>query len=117
MFPHTITIFGKQNLDKTYPRYVIKGVLWYGSETMIIAGKGIQNNDSINILIPKNALIENNLPSDFEITKEFRIVKGEVDNIENSITELNKYKDCIRVSSINDYDFNSNLDCILVSGS
>lgn len=111
MFPHEITIFGKQTQDKTYPRTPIKGVLWYGSETMVIAGKGLQNNDSINIVIPKE-----NIPNNFKIEKGFRIVKGNIPDIESSITELNQYTDCIIVSSINDYDFGSNLDCILIGG-
>lgn len=116
MFPHTITIFGKQNLDKTYPRYVIQGVLWYGSETIIISGKTIQNSDSINILIPKKVIIESNLPKDFKIEKGNRIIKGKVENIESSITELNKYDNSIIVSSVDVKDFGSELDFILVGG-
>ena len=111
MFPHEITVFGKQNSDKTYPRTPITGVLWYGSETVVISGKGIQNNDSINILIPKC-----NIPDNFKFEKGFRVVKGDVPDIESSITELNQYNDCIVVSSINDYDFGSGLDCILIGG-
>ena len=116
MFPHTITIFGKQKANKKYPRTIIKGVLWYGSETMIIAGKGLQNNNSINVLIPRKAFEENGVPSDFKIEKGFRIVKGVIPNIQNSITELNKYDECIVVNSVNDYDFNSGLDSILIGG-
>lgn len=116
MFPHTITIFGKQNADKTYPRTVIKGVLWYGSETFIISGKSIQNSDSINVIIPKVALKENNIPIDFKIEKGNRIVKGEVPNIQNSITELNSYENIIIVSSIDDNDFGSEIDSIVIGG-
>ena len=92
MFPHTITIF--QKTDNSYKKTVINGVIWYGSDGLVLSGKGIQ--DSIN--------------------KDDSIVKGEANDIEKSITELNKYKDVITVMSVNNYDFGSGLDCILIGG-
>lgn len=116
MFPHTITIFGKQNADKSYSSYVIQGVLWYGPEMIVISGKTIQNSDSINVLIPKKAIIKNNLPSDFKIEKGNRIVKGDIKENITSLVELNKHDNGIIVSSVDIKDFGSELDCIIVGG-
>lgn len=114
MFPHTITIF--QRKDNSYKRTIINGVIWYGSNGLVLSGKGIQDSNSINVLIPRESLANNGLSTDFNINKDDLIVKGEVDNIEKSSVELNKYKDVITVMNVNDYGFGSGLDCILIGG-
>lgn len=109
-FPHTITIFRKKD-DSAYIKKEISGVMWYGSQGLSLNGKGIVESNSINIIIPKE-----NVPLDFKIEKGCRIVKGLADDIVESITELNHYDDVITVKSVTSYDFNSQLDGILIVG-
>lgn len=110
-FPHTITVFEKQNKDGTYPRKEIEGVYWYGTEGFTIAGKGIVPSNSINIIIPKEKL-----PEDFNIRKGCRIVKGLASDIKKTINELNDYDEVMTVTSTNLYDVGSSLDCLLIGG-
>ena len=110
-FPHTITIFGEQNSDGTYPRKEIEGVFWYGNYSISLSGKGVVSSDSINIIIPKDKI-----PTDFKIQNENKVVKGIAKDIEKSITELNDYNEVITIESINNYDVGSNLDCLLIGG-
>ncbi len=109
-YPHTITIFGEQNKDGTYPKKTIEGVFWYGTENINISGKGIVTNDSINIIIPREKI-----PTDFKIKRKNRIVKG-IAEIKESITELENYDEVITVTSVNNYDCGSELDCLLIGG-
>ncbi len=109
-FPHTITVFRKKD-DGTYIKKDISGVMWYGSQGLALNGNGIIESNSINIIIPKE-----NVPSDFKIDKGCRIVKGLVNDIKETITELNNYDNVITVKSVTIYDFNSQLDGILIVG-
>ncbi len=111
-FPHTITIFGKQNKDGTYPKKTIEGVFWYGTDGISVSGKGVVTNDSINIIIPKDKI-----PNDFKIEKKNRVVKGVAEDIRETITELNSYDEVITITTINNYSCGSDLDSMLIGGS
>lgn len=110
-FPHTITIFSEQNLDGTYTKKEIDGVYWYGTEMFNLSGKGIISSNDINIIIPKEKI-----PTDFKIKKKQRVVKGIAQDIKKTINELNGYDEVITITSINNYDVGSELDCILIGG-
>lgn len=107
MFTHTITVFHYEN--ETYRRSTIGGVFWYGNDGIKLSGKGIEETNSINIVVPKSAL------KNVEIKEKDYVVKGFADDI-TSVKDLNKYKDVITVFSVNDYDCGSELDCLLVGG-
>ena len=108
-FPHKISIF--KNINGTYVKKDILGVMWYGSQGLSLNGNGIIESNSINVIIPKE-----NIPSDFKIDKGCRIVKGLANDIKESITELNNYDDVITVKSVTIYDVGSRLDGILIVG-
>lgn len=107
MFPHIITIFHYEN--ETYHKDTVDGVFWYGNNGIKLSGKGIEETNAINIIIPKDTL------KGTEINEKDYIVKGVANEIV-SFKDLKQYKDVITVFSVNDYDCNSDLDCLLVSG-
>lgn len=107
MFPHMITVFHYEN--ESYQKGTIDGVFLYGNDGIKISGKGIEETNSINIIIPKKSL------NSVQIKEKDYIVKGLADDI-TSVKDLNKYENIITVFSVNDYDCGSDLDCLLVSG-
>lgn len=127
--PHTITIYNKIVIDREdkYYRTTLNNVLWYGSDTINISGKGITNSDDINIFIPVESLENYKKPNEYiNLTDEERndfftlkkgdiVVKGESFDI-TSITDLKNYNDVITINKINDYLLGTNIDSILVSG-
>lgn len=107
MFPHTITIFNKDEND-VYSKSQIKGVYWYGSLKRHLSGKGVEDFNEVNIVIP---LI------DFkDIVKGSIIVKGEYNEDISSIADLEEVNDCITVADISTNDVGSNLDNVVVRG-
>lgn len=115
MFPHTITIFRHvQTLETdTYNRYVLKGVYWYGNESITVMGNGIVKEKNINIVIPKELV--NSYKNEWDVKEKDYIVLGEVDPI-NSMKELNDYDDVITVTSVNKNICDSDLNNIIIVG-
>ena len=107
MFPHTITVFTKdENTDK-YTRIQIEGVYWYGSDNRTLSGKGVDDGSSVTIVMP---LIK------FEgIEKGSLIIKGVYSDEINSKSELNSVE-YITVESISIKDVGSNIDHVTIKG-
>ena len=115
MFPHTITIFRHiQTLESdTYTRHVLKGVYWYGNDSITINGNGVTKQSNINIVIPK--ILTDTFKIEWDVKEKDYIVLGEVDEIE-SMKDLNKYDDVITVTNINKNICDSDLDNIVIVG-
>lgn len=128
-YPHTITIYNKitNNKEDKYYKFILNGVLWYGSDNFQINGKGLENSNEISILIPVESLNQYKTPKEyktlseslkkdyFTLNKGDLVVKGESDDI-TSIKELKNYDDVITITKINDYLFNTDIDSILIGG-
>lgn len=115
MFPHTITVFHHEIIDDKdiYTKRKIENVFWYGSDGISLSGNGLINSNLVNIDIPKKSL--DGYGDDWCIYKKDIIVKGIADDI-ITIKDLKKYSDVITVDSISNYDVNSTLDNILITG-
>ena len=110
MFPHTITLFSDKGASGVYKSTKIDNVLWYGNKGIVLNGKGIEDSDSINIIIPKEKIPEN-----VRFKKGDSVVKGICEDI-SSLNELSNNENTITITTINNYDLGTNLDCILIGG-
>lgn len=104
MFPHTITVFTKDENDE-YQRVVIEGVYWYGSTSRTLSNKGMDDGASVKVVVPLRLFKG--------IERGSLIVKGLVSEIK-SIAELNDY---ITVTSLDVNDVGSEIDHVIVQGS
>lgn len=111
MFCDDVTIFRYDENTESYKKDYLKGVYWYGNETLKQSGKSIDVSKGITIVVPENNI------DNTDIKVGDYVVKGIlVENI-SSLKELKKY-DFITVTSI---DCNSplsplNLKNIVISG-
>lgn len=117
--PHTITIYNK--FDNKYIKTVLKGVYWYGTDSINISGKGIVESGVINIIIDGDNLSKYIPEEDytgnketFTIQKNIRIVYGIGPDIE-SLNEIENLKQ-ITVFSYDTNIVGSSIDNILISG-
>lgn len=115
-FIDTITIFNK--VGETYHKHILTGVYWYGSQAIEISGKGLVNNDNINVFIPCEKMIdysESYKEGKFTLRKGDRIVKGIAEDIQ-SVNELSKYQNVITITSFSVNKVNSCVDNIHIIG-
>lgn len=115
MFPHTITIFRhSQDLQSdTYIKHVLKGVYWYGNGKITVSGNGVNKQNNINIIVPKEHV--DTFKIEWDIKEKDYVVLGEVEDIE-SVKDLKVYDDVITVISIDKNICNSELDNIVIVG-
>lgn len=130
-FIHTITIYNKvinpTTKKESYNEKILNNVFWYDSNGLKLSGKGIEESDTINVIIPLKSLNKYKSNSEYDnlsfedkkeyftIRKNERIVKGEYGTIA-SVNELNGLDDVMVVNSITKNLFGSDLDCILIGG-
>lgn len=118
--PHTITIYNSFN--GKYIKHVLKGVYWYGTDSINISGKGVVESNSINIIIDGEENLGKYVPKEayqgdkdtYTLDSAIRIVYGEGPDI-TSLNELENYKQI----SIFSFDVNiveSSVDNILIIG-
>ncbi len=118
--PHTITIYNSSN--ENYIKHVLKGVYWYGTDSINISGKGVVESNSINIIIDGEENLGKYISKEsyqgdkdtYTLDTGIRIVYGVGPDI-TSLNELVNYKQI----SVFSFDINivgSSLDNILILG-
>lgn len=118
--PHTITIYNSFN--ENYIKHVLKGVYWYGTDSINISGKGVVESNSINIIIDGEENLGKYISKEsyqgdkdtYTLDTGIRIVYGVGPDI-TSLNELVNYKQI----SVFSFDINivgSSLDNILILG-
>lgn len=118
--PHTITIYNSFN--GKYIKHVLKGVYWYGTDSINISGKGVVESNSINIIIDGEENLGKYVPKEiyqgdkdtYTLDAGIRIVYGEGPDI-TSLNELENYKQ-ISVFSFDVNIVDSPIDNILILG-
>lgn len=106
MFPHSITIYTLDDEGESYSCETVKGVYWYGNNSLGNTEKGKEKGNSITIVMPLNKQ-----PS--TLKNGSIVVKG----IHEAITSIKDLEsvESVTVSSIAVHDVGSNIDNIVVS--
>lgn len=118
--PHTITVYNSFN--EKYIKHVLKGVYWYGTDSINISGKGVVESNSINIIIDGEENLGKYISKEsyqgdkdtYTLDMGIRIVYGEGPDI-TSLNELVNYKQ-ISVFSFDVNIVDSPIDNILILG-
>lgn len=108
-FIDDVTVFHK-TANSMYARTHVTGVYWYGKTRISANGSGIVRDDDITVYFPRDKA------ESVVIAKGDRIVKGEANDIVNSINELSQYDEMITVLSTAKNYVNSPLDNMVVIG-
>ena len=118
--PHTITIYNEYN--EKYLKTIIKGVYWYGTDSINISGKGIVEAGAINIIIDGDNLLKyipereyKGNKDTFTIQRENRIILGEGPDI-NSVNDIPSNFKVMTVFGIDENLVGSSIDNILITG-
>ncbi|MDD5880974.1 DUF6751 family protein [Stecheria intestinalis] len=111
MFPHTVTVYHKDQETEKYTKTVIEGVYWYGPHSASQNGKGRDSGESVTVVVPLATMGK----AGITIRTEDLILKGEGPDI-TSQTDLEGTPDVATVSSVDTNDVGSSLDCVVISG-
>lgn len=111
MFPHTVTVYHKDQETEKYTKTVIEGVYWYGPHSASQNGKGRDSGESVTVVVPLATMGK----AGITIRTEDLILKGEGPEI-TSIADLEGKGNVITVQSTDWNDVGSLLDCVVING-
>lgn len=109
MFPHTMTLYHKDETADKWTRIVVEHVLWEDLKARVMRTNGTESADKVAVYIPK---VVNGVAREIPMADGDVIIKGVYDK---EIVRSTKELSGVFVTSIADYDFGGDMSSWVVT--